>query len=150
MEFVFRAMAIYFFLMIIFSMAGKRAISEMDTFDLILLLIISETTQNALVGQNFSVTSAFILIATLVGLEVLMSWIKHKKPKVENFLQGGPLVLVDHGQMLKQRANKVMVDEADILNSAREKQGLERMDQIKYAILEMSGDISIIPKESEA
>lgn len=147
MEFVLRALAIYFFLLIIFSIAGKRAVSEMDTFDLILLLIISEATQNALVGQTYSVTSALILIVTLVATEVLMSWLKYKKPRLEKILEGGPVIILEDGKLIKERAKKEFVDEKDILNSARQNYGLQRLDQIKYAVLEMSGKISIIPKD---
>jgi uncharacterized membrane protein YcaP (DUF421 family) len=147
MEYVVRALAIYFFLLIIFSIAGKRSLAEMDTFDLVLLLVISEATQNALVGQTYSITSSLVLITTLVSAEVFMAWVKHKKPEVEKALQGGPIVIVEDGKLLKNRLDKEMVGEDEILSSARETQGLERMDQIKFAILEMGGHISIIPKE---
>jgi uncharacterized membrane protein YcaP (DUF421 family) len=147
MDLVLRALFIYFFLLLVFSIAGKRALSEMDTFDLVLLLIVSEATQDALGGETRSVTGAIILITTLVSAEVFMSWLKHKRPQVEKTLEGGPLIVVENGKLLKDRADKEMIDESDILTSARQLKGIERLDQIKYAILEMGGEISIIPKD---
>jgi uncharacterized membrane protein YcaP (DUF421 family) len=63
------------------------------------------------------------------------------------WVDGAPLIVVRDGEILKDRVRKELVTEEDILESARQKHGIERMDQIKYAVLEKSGDISIIPKE---
>jgi uncharacterized membrane protein YcaP (DUF421 family) len=150
MEPVIRGALIYLLLLVIFSMAGKRSLSEMDTFDLILLLIISEACQHALVGENYSFTYGLLVIITLVSCEVLMVFLKSRFPGFDKATQGGPLIIVDNGKLLKDRMKKAMVDEEDILSSARESQALKRLDEIKYAILETSGQISIIPKEREA
>ncbi len=146
MEPILRGLFIYLFLMLVFTIAGKRSLAEMDTFDFILLLIISETTQGVLVGENMSITYAALLITTFVAAELVMEFLRQKSPKFDDAIQGGPLVIVKNGQILRSRAKKSMVDETDILSSARESHGLERLDQIKYAILETSGGISIIPK----
>jgi uncharacterized membrane protein YcaP (DUF421 family) len=150
MEFVVRAIFIYFFLMLLFTIAGKRSLAELDTFDFILLLIISEATQQALIGQDYSLMTASIVIATLVGLEILMSWVREYWPNFDKFTTGGPLILVDNGKVLHQRLKKERVGIEDILTSARQTHGLERLEQIKYAILEMGGKISIIPREKGA
>lgn len=121
--------------------------AEMDTFDMVTLLVISEATQNALVGQNYSMTYASLAILTLVGCSVFMSWLKARKPGFEQALEGGPLIIVENGRMLRERMKKSHVDEQDILSSARTTQGIERLEQIKYAILEASGEISVIKKE---
>lgn len=142
---VLRAAAIYIFLMIIFRIAGRRALAQITTFDLVLLLIISEATQNAMIGNDYSLTNGFLSIITLVGLNVLFSLWKRKSSTIEKLLDGVPMVIVENGQPLRDRMNKARVDDNDVLTAARELQGLERMDQIKYAVLERSGSISIIP-----
>ena len=76
MESVLGATTIYLFLLLLFRLSGKRTLAEVTPFDLILLLIISEATQSALVGSDDSLTNAMLLVATLVGLNVLMSEIK--------------------------------------------------------------------------
>jgi uncharacterized membrane protein YcaP (DUF421 family) len=136
----------YFFLLFAFSMAGKRSMAEMDTFDMITLLIISEATQNALVGNNQSFTYALMVITTLIACTVFMAWLKARKPRVEQVLQGGPIILVENGRLFRQNMKAAYVDEQDILSAARQAQAIERLDQIKFAILETSGQISIIPK----
>jgi uncharacterized membrane protein YcaP (DUF421 family) len=146
MDAVVRGIFVYFFLFFLFVIAGKRAIAQIDTFDFVLLLIISEASQNALVGQNYSITYAILLILTLVGCEILMAWVKTKFVRFEVVFQGGPLILAENGKILEKRAAKARVDENDILCAARQSQGLERLDQIKFAILETNGQISIIPR----
>jgi uncharacterized membrane protein YcaP (DUF421 family) len=142
---VIRALAIYVLLMIVFRIAGKRTLAQITTFDFILLLIVSEATQNALIGNNYSLTNAALVIVTLVGTEISLSVLKDKWPRLDKWIEGLPLVIVDHGQPIKEHMDKARVDESDILTAARELQGLERMDQIKYAVLERNGAISIIP-----
>ncbi len=146
MDAVIRPLFLYFFLLLVFAIAGKRSMAQMDTFDMVTLLIISEATQNALVGQNYSMTYSVIVIMTLVACTVFMAWIKSRSPRFEQVLQGGPLILVENGRLLRDRMKPAFVDEQDILTSARREHGLERLDQIKFAILETSGQISIIPK----
>jgi uncharacterized membrane protein YcaP (DUF421 family) len=143
---VLRAIAIYVVLMILFRISGRRSISQITTFDFVLLLIISEATQNALIGNDYSMTNGFLVILTLVGLDILLSLWKRRSPTIEKLLDGVPLVVVENGQPLRDRMNKARIDENDVLTAARELQGLERMEQIKYAVLERSGGISIIPR----
>src|SRR4028118_360895 len=147
MDAVLRASAIYFFLLLIFRLSGKRSIAQITTFDLILLLIISEATQQALLGQDFSLTNAFLVIVTLVGIDIGLSLLKQRSPRIEKILEDEPLIIVEDGRPLLDRMKKVRVDEEDVLIAARILQGLERMDQIKYAVLERNGGISIIPKQ---
>src|SRR5699024_10454047 len=107
-------------------------------FDFILLLIISEATQQAMLGNDFSVTNAFLVIMTLIGLDIGLSLLKQLSPRLDQLLEGLPLVIVEDGRLLKERMRKARIDEEDILTAARELQGLERMEQIKYAVLERS------------
>ena len=146
MDAVLRGTAIYIFLLLVFRLAGRRTLAQTTLFDLALLLIISEATQNAMIGNDYSVTNGFLVILTLVGLDIVFSFMKQRFPAMERYVDGLPLILVDQGRPLKDLMNRVRVDEQDILASAREKHGLERMEQIKYAILETNGMISILPK----
>jgi uncharacterized membrane protein YcaP (DUF421 family) len=142
---VLRPLFLYAFLLLAFSMAGKRSMAEMDTFDMVTLLIISEATQNALLGEDHSMTYSLLVVTTLVSCTVLMAWFKARHPRVEHVLQGGPVILVEDGRLIRERMKKAYVDEQDVLSSARRAQ-VERLDQIKFAILETDGQISIIPK----
>ncbi len=148
MESVLRAAAMYVGLLIIMRIAGKRSLAQITTFDFVLLLIISEATQNAMLGQDFSITNAFIVIITLVTLDIGLSLLKRRSKKLDKLLDDVPLIIVEDGVALKDRMDKVRVDEEDVLSAARHLQGIARLDQIRYAVLERSGGISIIPKQN--
>ncbi|HEU4653823.1 MAG TPA: YetF domain-containing protein [Steroidobacteraceae bacterium] len=147
MDSVIRATVVYAVLLILFRLAGKRTLAEVTTFDFVLLLIISEATQQAMVGSDNSMTNSLLLVGTLVGLNILMSELKQRFAVVERVLDGMPLLIVEHGKPLQDRMAKERVDVDDVLDAARESHGLERLDQIKYAVLERNGKISIIPGE---
>lgn len=145
MELVLRTASVYLFLLLLVRLTGQRTLSELSTFDFILLLIVSEAVQNALVNDDHSVTSGMIVVLTLVMMDLALSILKSRRPRIEDVAEGVPVVLVDHGKVLHERLKQTLVTEDDILQSARVSQGLERIDQIKYAVLESSGGISIIP-----
>jgi uncharacterized membrane protein YcaP (DUF421 family) len=147
MDAIIRSLAIYIILLVVFRIAGKRSLSQITTFDFVLLLVIGEATQQALLGDDFSVTNGFLVIVSLIGIDIAMSLVKQRSKTIEKWLDSTPLVILEDGKPLKDRMDKARVDEADILSKARELQGLERLDQIKYAVLERSGGITVIPKQ---
>ena len=149
MESVIRGLIVYFFLLLIFRISGKRTLAQNTNFDLVLLLIISETTQQAMVDSDHSIINAFLLIMTLIGASVGMSLLKQRLPALDKWLDGTPLVIIEDGKLLKDRMNKVRVDKADILEAARAAHGLERLDQIKYAIVERTGAITVVPRKGD-
>lgn len=146
MDAVLRSVVLYVVLMVLFRLGGKRSLAQITTFDFVLMLIVGEATQQALLGQDYSLTNAFLVILTLVAIDTMMSWWKQRSPNLEKWVDGVPLIIVEEGRPLKDRMDKARVDLDDVLAAARELQGLERLDQIKYAVLERSGGISVIPK----
>jgi uncharacterized membrane protein YcaP (DUF421 family) len=147
MNTIFRAGAIYVVLLVIFRLTGKRSLAQITPFDFVLLLIVSETTQQAMVGDDFSITNAVLAILTLIMADLGLSLLKLRSARVGRWLDGLPELIVDKGVPLRERMAKARVEEADILTAARYSHGLTRMDQIRYAVLEQTGEISIIPKE---
>lgn len=148
MDSVLRAFAVYAFLMLVFRAAGKRALSEITTFDAVLLLIIAEAVQQALIDADESMINAGVLVVTLLGLDIGMSFISMKSRKADKWLNDVPLLIVEEGRPLKDRMAKARITEDDIMERARELRGLERMDQIKYGVLERSGHITVVPKDA--
>jgi uncharacterized membrane protein YcaP (DUF421 family) len=146
MDLVIRGIAVYLFLLLVFRVSGKRSLRNATTFDFVLLLIVAETTQQALVGDDGSVTAAFLLIVVLVGTDVLLSIVKRWSPRFDRLIEGQPLVILRNGVPLRRRMHIERVDEQDILTAARESHGLERLEQIKRAVLERNGGISIVPR----
>lgn len=146
MEAVLRAAAIYLFLMVLFRISGRRSLSQMTSFDLVLLLIIGEAVGDALSGADPSLTHALVLVSTLVVIELGFAWLKQRSPVADRLLDDVPLVLVEHGRMLKERMDRTHVDEGDLLEAARSSHGLENLGQVKYAVLERNGTITVIPE----
>ena len=144
MDSVLRAGTMYLVLLVVFRIVGKRTLAQITPFDMVLLLIIAESTQQALVGPDYSLTNAVLVIFTLVGIDIGLSRWRHHSRRVAKLMDDVPVVLVDRGRPLTERMDEERVDRTDILEAARE-HGLERMGQVKYAVLETNGRISIIP-----
>jgi uncharacterized membrane protein YcaP (DUF421 family) len=143
---VLRTAAIYLFLLVVFRLAGKRTLGEVTPFEFVLLLVIGEGTQQGLLGEDFSVTNALLVVTTFVTADIGLGLFKQRLPWLERAIEGTPVVVFADGKPLQKRMVRARIDEADILAAAREKQGLERLDQIKFAVLERSGGISVIPR----
>lgn len=146
MDPVLRATAIYLGLLVILRLSGKRTMAQVTVFDFVLLLIVAEATQQGLLGDDFSVTNALLVIMTLIGLDRAADLLSVKSPRIDRLLEGGSLVILEDGQPNEERLRKLRITIDEILEQARAAQGIERIDQIKYAVLERSGSISIIPK----
>ena len=146
MESVIRPTFVYLFVLVLLRLTGRRTLAQITTFDFVLLLIISEATQQALIGVDNSMINSAIVVSTLIGLNILMSLLKQRSSWFDRLLDDIPLVIVADGKPLKDRMHQARVDEDDVLDAARENHGLERMEQIRHAILERDGQISIIPR----
>jgi uncharacterized membrane protein YcaP (DUF421 family) len=142
---VTRALVVYLFLLVIFRLSGKRSMAEVTPFDAVLLLIISEAIQQALLDNDNSLTNALLIVVTLVSVDILLSLLKQHSRKANQILDGSPVILVENGELHQDRMAKERVDLHDVLHAAREAHGLERMDQVKHAVLEANGNISVVP-----
>ena len=149
MDAILRAVSIYFVLLIIFRISGKRTFAEVTPFDFVLLLIIAETTQQGLLGEDFSVTNCFILVTTLIVIDIGLSMVQQRSAWLAKLIEGTPVIVMEEGRLLQKRADRARISEGDILEAARRLHGLERLDQVKYAVLERHGGITIIPKDAD-
>ncbi|KAA0955024.1 DUF421 domain-containing protein [Pseudomonas sp. ANT_H12B] len=147
MDSVLRAAAMYLALMVLFKIAGRRSLAELTTFDFVLLMIIGEATQQALLGDDFSLTNSIVVIVTLIAIDVGLSLLKQRSQWVSQLIDGGPTIVVENGKVLHKRLRHARLIEADIMEAARSSQGIETLDQIKFAILERNGKISVIAQE---
>jgi uncharacterized membrane protein YcaP (DUF421 family) len=150
MDSVFKALVVYFVLWLLIRLSGRRTLAELSTFDFILFLIIGGATQRALIGQDYSLINAFVVVTTLIVTDILIGLVERDSKFVSKLIKGVPTILVDDGQPLTGRIHRARVTVDEILERGRTLHGLETLDQIKYAILEASGEISIIPREKPA
>jgi uncharacterized membrane protein YcaP (DUF421 family) len=144
---VIRITFIYFFLMVALRLMGKREMSEMSPFELVTLLMIPEIFSTALARDDYSMTHATIGVATLFTLVFVTSLLTFRFKGVEKIVEGEPTVLVHDGRLLEKRLKQERVTPEEVFTEMH-KSGLETLDQVRWAILEVDGKITIIPSES--
>lgn len=147
MESVLRGVSIYLILLLVTRLSGRRTMAQMTPFDFVLLLIVAETTQQALLGDDFSITNSAVLMITLFTTDIALSYLKRYSPTIAKFIDGQPTVLILNGEMDERAVRKARLDRSDIMAAARLQHGLERFGEIKHAILETDTGISIIPRK---
>ncbi len=146
MDSVIKSLVVYFVLWLVIRSTGRRTLGQLTVFDFILFLIIGGAAQRALMAQDYSLTHAFLVIATFVIIDIAVSFVERDVPSIAKILKGVPTVVVENGHVLSGRLRRARITEEEVLEAARRTHGLERMGEIKFAILEASGQISIIPK----
>jgi len=150
MDSVIKSLVVYFVLWLVIRATGRRTLGQLTVFDFILFLIIGGAASRALMAQDYSLTHAFLVIATFVVVDVAVSLLERDVPQLAHVLKGVPTVVVENGHALSTRLRRARISEDDVLEAARRAHGLERIDEIKFAIFEASGHISIIPKRNIA
>jgi uncharacterized membrane protein YcaP (DUF421 family) len=147
MDLVFRATAIFVFLYLITRVIGRRELASLEPFDIILLVVIGDLIQQGVTQSDYSVTGAMTVIATFSALTVLVSWVNFRFRRLRLALDGQPIVLVMDGKVLEGnlRRERMTVDE---LEAEARLQQAESIDDVKLAVLETGGNISIVPKSS--
>ena len=147
MDAVIRGVAIYFTLLVIIRLSGRRTLAQMTPFDLVIVLVISETTQQAMLGDDFSITNSVLLILTLFTTDIALSYLKGWSRRTARLIDGVPTILVTNGVYDETALKGSRLQRDDVMEAARTQQGIESVKDIRFAILEVSGNISIISKE---
>jgi uncharacterized membrane protein YcaP (DUF421 family) len=145
MELVIRAVVIYVSVLVLMRISGKRQFSQMTSFDFVLLLLISESVSQGLYDDS-ALTTSLILVTTLVAVDIALSQIKHRFRTLEEIVESKPTMLIQDGRLIETNLASERVDETDILSAARINHGIESLAQVRHAILERDGSISIVPR----
>jgi len=142
-ELILRPTVVYFFLFVALRWIGKKHVGELAPFDLIVFLIISETVQNAMIGDDKSLIGGLICAATLLALTQAMNWLSWSSKSISGIIEGRPKVLVSHGTKLNDvlKAEKITISE---LMEALRHNGITNILDVRFAILENDGKISVI------
>jgi uncharacterized membrane protein YcaP (DUF421 family) len=141
-ELILRAAIIYVFVFVLLRMLGKKHVGEMAPFDLVILLILSEAVQNALVADEKSVTGGLVVAGTLFGISQLIGYVTWKNKRAERFLEGAPRVLVRHGTIDRAAMAEEQITHAELLEALRQ-EGCTTLTKVRYAVLENDGAITI-------
>ena len=146
MDIVFRGIAIYAFIYLLTRVVGRRELSTLQPFDLILLIILGDSVQQGLTQDDYSITGAVIAVGTIAALQVLTSYLSFRFRRLRPFLEGEPIVIVEDGKPIQLNMKRERITLEEVMEEARQQQ-IGSVDQIKWAVLETSGNISFIEKQ---
>ena len=143
MEVIIRAAGGYLLLLTMVRLMGRRTASQMAPFDLVVLFMFGGTAITAVVGDDRSVVGAVTALSTIGLMHVTVSWIKARSPWFGRIVDGTPVVIYEDGEFHKDRMRSMRILESDVMAAARQR-GLMRLEQVRYAVAERDGKVSII------
>jgi uncharacterized membrane protein YcaP (DUF421 family) len=148
-EVVLRTAIVYLFLVAALRLSGKREVAQMTVLELVVILVISDAVQNSMVGDNTSVYGGLIAVMTLLTLDFLLRSLSRRSKKVRHVIEGEPRLIVRDGRLLRHAIDEEGLDIDDVRAAVRE-HGLSRIEDVRYAVLETNGTISVIPRDGGA
>jgi uncharacterized membrane protein YcaP (DUF421 family) len=146
MDLVFRALAIFVIIFLFTRILGRRELSTLQPFDLILLVVIGDLVQQGVTQNDLSVSGALIVIATIGVAQVGTSYLGFKSRRARTLLEGEPLVLVENGNVIERNMRRERLTIDDLTEQARRAE-IDSLDEVKWAVLETNGDISFIKQQ---
>jgi uncharacterized membrane protein YcaP (DUF421 family) len=146
MDIVLRAAVAYVFIVFLMRVVGRRELSSMEPSDLILLVVMGDLIQNGVTQSDYSVTGVVLATSTFGLLAVLTSYLVFRSRRAKSIIEGEPVILVQNGEAIDRNLKGERLTLDDVMEEARMQQ-VDSLDQIKWAVLESSGAISVVPKQ---
>jgi uncharacterized membrane protein YcaP (DUF421 family) len=146
-ELVVRSVVIYAFLIVLLRLTGKRQVGQLAPFDLVLLLVLSNSVQNSINAGDNSLVGGFISASTLVGLNFLVGLATYRSKKIEAIIEGHPLVLIHNGKLIEEVMARAQLTHQE-LHAALRRAGCASVEEVHSAILENNGTISVVPRHA--
>jgi len=147
MDIALRAIALYVFVVFVMRMIGRRELSTLTPFDLVLLIVLGDAIQQGLTQDDYSITGAVVAVSTLAIMQVITSYISYRVKPFRKILKGEPIILIEGGKLLNQNLRRERITADDVAEEMRTQQ-IAAFDQVQWAILESNGTISFIQKAS--
>ena len=145
MDIVLRAIVVFCFLLVLTRIIGRRELSSLQPFDLILIIILGDAVQQGLTQDDYSLTGAFLAIGTIAVLQVFVSWIGFRFPRARPVLEGTPIVVVQDGEVIERNLSRERLSVDEVREAARI-QGIGHLTEVRWAVRETSGQISFLKK----
>lgn len=145
MDLVLRAIFVFGFMILLTRVIGKRELGSLQPFDLVLLIILGDALQQGLTQDDYSLTGAVLVVGTIAVLQVGVSWLTFRFPRVRPILEGEPLIIVEDGKPIQRNLDRERLTIDEVAEAARRDQ-IAHLSDVQWAILETSGTISFIPK----
>ena len=138
---------IYIFLVVGLRLLGKRELGQMSIYDLVLVVVIANSVQNAMVGQDTTLVGGIVAAVTLLLLNRALTWLIGLRPGIRHWLIGDPVLIVRNGRLLWGAMKQEGLTREHVMAAMRE-HGIGVLDDVQMAVLEVNGEISIVPKEA--
>jgi uncharacterized membrane protein YcaP (DUF421 family) len=145
MDIVIRAAIVFLFIWVLMRVLGRRELSSMEPFDLIMLVVIGDLIQQGMTQQDVSITGALLAATTIGLLTILLAWFHYRFPRLRPALEGRPVVLVEDGKPIEPNLKRERITLEELAAQARLKE-IESISDVRWAVLETSGAISFIPR----
>jgi len=145
MDIVLRGIVVFVFLFVLVRVMGRRELSSLEPFDLILLIILGDAVQQGLTQDDYSLTGAMLAVGTIAILQIATSWLNFRVPRLRPILDGEPIVIVQDGKPIERNLKRERLTGDDLAEAAR-KEGIATLDEVAWAVMETSGSISFIKK----
>ena len=146
MDLVLRAAFAFVFVYATSRFVGRRELSTLQPFDLILLVVIGDLVQQGITQSDYSLTGLVLVIATIASLTVFVSYVSFRFPRVRPLLEGEPVVVLEDGSLIEENMKRTRLTLDDIEEAARLQQ-IADLASVRWAVFENGGSISFIPKE---
>jgi uncharacterized membrane protein YcaP (DUF421 family) len=147
MDLVFRAVVLFAGVYMLLRVVGRRELAEMEPIDFILLIVLGDAVQQGLTQDDYSVTGALITIFTIAAIQVVFGFVTYRSRRLRTIMEGEPVVLIEDGRVIEKNLHRARIAEDELAEEARLSQ-LTSLRDVAWAVLETSGKISIIPKQS--
>jgi len=145
-EKIIRAMVVYIFLLVTLRLTGKRQLGQMSSFDLVVLLILSNTVQNAIIGNDNSITGGLIGAVTILGLNYGIARLTTVNKRFERLVEGAPTLLVHNGKVIEEHLRRELITRDELMAALR-RQGILTLDEVRVVLLEETGAITAVRRE---
>jgi uncharacterized membrane protein YcaP (DUF421 family) len=146
-DIVFRAIFVFFLIFALTRAIGRRELASLESFDLILLIVLGDAVQQGLTQDDYSLTGAVLAVGTIGLLQVAVSYSNWRFPRLRQFIDGEPRVVIQDGKPLEKTMKRERLTIDDLREAVRKEQ-LASIDDVAWGVIETSGEISIIPKRS--
>src|SRR6185312_2724179 len=140
MDIVLRTVVVFGFLLVLTRVIGRRELSSLEPFDLILLIVLGDAVQQGLTQDDYSLTGAFLVIGTFAVLQVFVSWVGFRFPSARPVLEGAPIIVVEDGRVIERNLKRERLTVEEIAEEARSQQ-IPHLADVRWAVLETNGKI---------
>ena len=144
-EFIVRAVIVYFALLLIVRMSGKRTIAQYTPFDLLVIVLLSESVSNSLSGGDDSLVGGLIIAVTLIALNMAIAFLSSRSPKIESAIEGSPILLGQNGHIFEKVLKSQRIGQSEVDNAMREADC--SLEEMEFLILEANGNINVLKKK---